>query len=130
MAVGRNVESWTPNLDGRNGPLYRELAEAGDGPAFVEADHRFHRVFVAAAGNAILLSLHDSLRDRQNRMGLAAIARDPRRTREIIAEHEELAAAVTARHPSQALEIIDRHLDGTLQLLLPASLANTGRLVL
>jgi DNA-binding GntR family transcriptional regulator len=104
----------------------RELAQHGDGPAFVEADHAFHRLFVAAAGNTILLALHDSLRDRQSRMGLAAIARDPRRTREILAEHEQLAAAVGARHPSQALELIDRHLDGTLRLLLPASLAGAG----
>ncbi len=28
MVAARNLESWTPNLDGRNGPLYRELAEA------------------------------------------------------------------------------------------------------
>ena len=99
------------------------LAVAGDGPGFVEADREFHRLFVAAAGNPILLQLHDSLRDRQGRMGLAAIARDARRTTEIIDEHRELAAAVDARHPTRALELIDRHLEGTLRLLLPGSIA-------
>jgi DNA-binding GntR family transcriptional regulator len=99
------------------------LAAAGDGPGFVEADREFHRLFVAAAGNPILLQLHDSLRDRQGRMGLAAISRDARRTAEIVDEHRELAAAVDARHPTRAMELIDRHLEGTLRLLLPGSIA-------
>ncbi len=50
-------------------------AEAGDALAFVDADREFHRVFVAATGNAIVMRTHDSLRDQQNRMGLAAIER-------------------------------------------------------
>lgn len=95
------------------------LRKAGETAAFVEADREFHRLFVAAAGNPILLQLHDSLRDRQSRMGLAAITRDTARTQSIVAEHRELAAAVNARRPSDALAIIDRHLAGTLSLLMP-----------
>jgi len=95
------------------------LLASGETTAFVEADREFHRVFVAAAGNPILLELHDSLRDRQRRMGVAAIARDAARMRSIVAEHHELAAAVNARKPTDALAIIDRHLEGTLRLLLP-----------
>ena len=53
-----------------------DLAAREATPAFVEADRGFHRIFVAAAGNPILLALYDSLRDRQSRMGLVAIARD------------------------------------------------------
>ena len=95
------------------------LADADDTAAFVSADREFHRLFVAAAGNPILLQMHDSLRDRQSRMGIAAIARDAGRSRSILAEHRELVAAVTARKPSDALAIIGRHLDNTLRLLLP-----------
>jgi DNA-binding GntR family transcriptional regulator len=94
-------------------------ADADDTAAFVNADREFHRLFVAAAGNPILLALHDSLRDRQGRMGIAAIARDAGRSRSILAEHRELVTAVTARKPSDALAIIGRHLDNTLRLLLP-----------
>jgi DNA-binding GntR family transcriptional regulator len=102
------------------------LAAAGDGLGFVEADREFHRLFVVAAGNPILLQLHDSLRDRQERMGMTALGRDAHRVNEIIGEHREIAAATDARHPTRALELIDRHLEGTMRLLLPGSIANGG----
>jgi DNA-binding GntR family transcriptional regulator len=88
---------------------------------FVEADREFHRLLVAAAGNDILLQLHDSLRDRQSRMGLAALARDDARTREILAEHRALVAAVTSRDEDRARSIVDGHLHRTLALLRGAS---------
>jgi DNA-binding GntR family transcriptional regulator len=88
---------------------------------FVEADREFHRLVVAAADNEILLQLHDSLRDRQSRMGLAALARDEDRTGQILQEHRALAAAVTARDEERARSIVDRHLHGTLALLLGGS---------
>jgi DNA-binding GntR family transcriptional regulator len=94
------------------------MAGAGNGRAFVEADREFHRLVVAAAGNEILLSLHDSLRSRQSRMGLAALARDEDRTRQILQEHRALAAAVSARDEEQARAVVADHLQGTLRLLL------------
>jgi DNA-binding GntR family transcriptional regulator len=84
---------------------------------FVEADREFHRVVVEAAGNDILLQLHDSLRDRQSRMGVAALARDDDRTTEIVEEHRALAAAIAARDVDEAGVIVDRHLRRTLALL-------------
>lgn len=95
------------------------LAARGRARDFVEVDRRFHRLVVAAAGNPILLQLHDSLRDRQSRMGLAAIARDAGRMEQILAEHRDLADAITARDRDRALALIDAHLHGTLVLLLP-----------
>lgn len=107
----------------------QRLAARTDPRRFIEADREFHRLFVAAAGNPILLALHDSLRDRQSRMGLAAVARDAERTSTILAEHRELADAVLARDASLATELLTRHLAGTLGLLqgapsLPASVAD------
>jgi DNA-binding GntR family transcriptional regulator len=93
------------------------LVEAGDTAAFVDADREFHRLFVAAAGNPILLSLHDSLRDRQSRMGLAAIARDAARMRAIAAEHRALVAAVLEDHVPRAIDVLTRHLQAQLALL-------------
>jgi DNA-binding GntR family transcriptional regulator len=84
---------------------------------FVAADHEFHRVLVAGAGNPILLSLHDSMRDRQSRMGLTALMRDGDRTTRILAEHRALADAVLAGDEALAITLIDRHLSGTLALL-------------
>jgi DNA-binding GntR family transcriptional regulator len=97
------------------------LTARGREREFVEADREFHRLVVAAAGNAILLQLHDSLRDRQSRMGLAALMRDENRMRQILEEHRTLVAAVTARDAELACSLVDRHLEGTLALLLGSS---------
>jgi DNA-binding GntR family transcriptional regulator len=110
----RVTESLTVALE-----VQHALAEAHEVDQFVEADREFHRIFVAAAGNPILLQLHDSLRDRQQRMGIAAITHDARRWEEILDEHRQLADAVIARDIHGARAVIDRHLDRTLSLLLP-----------
>ena len=99
--------------------IQEAFADIGELDQFVEADREFHRIFVVAAGNPILVQLHDSLRDRQARMGIAAIARDEGRLGEILEEHRALTDAVLARAMERASEIITRHLDRTLGLLLP-----------
>ena len=94
-----------------------EHAAAGDLDAFVEADRAFHTALVAAAGNAIVATLYDSLRDRQQRMGVTALRREPRRLGEILDEHRALTAAVGAGDTARTLELLDAHLHGTLVLL-------------
>ena len=94
------------------------FAARDDPRAFVEADREFHRLYVAAAANPILLALYDSLRDQQSRMGLSAIARDERRTALILEEHTRLVAALGRRDVADASAIIDAHLSETLRLLL------------
>jgi DNA-binding GntR family transcriptional regulator len=84
---------------------------------FVDADREFHRILVAAAGNEILLQLHDSLRDRQTRMGLVALARDSDRTRQILHEHEAIANGIATRDRDLTLSIIERHIQRTGALL-------------
>jgi DNA-binding GntR family transcriptional regulator len=91
------------------------LLDEGDLAGFIEADREFHRVFVEAAGNAILLQLYDSLRDRQARMGLAAIARTDEHLR--LDDHRALAAAVTSGRAVDAVWVLKKHLEGTLRLL-------------
>jgi DNA-binding GntR family transcriptional regulator len=88
-----------------------------DRVAFVDADREFHRVFVAATGNAIILRTHDSLRDQQNRMGLAALSASSERMERILAQHRAIVAAVRRHDGVEAELLIDRHLDETLQLL-------------
>lgn len=95
----------------------RALLPDGDPGLFVELDREFHRIFMAAGGNTILLGLLDSLRDRQHRMGITAIARRADRMQTIVAEHEALSAAVRAGRQQQARDLLARHLDGTLRAL-------------
>jgi DNA-binding GntR family transcriptional regulator len=94
-----------------------ERAADDDLDGFVEADRAFHTVLVAAAGNAIVLSLYDSLRDRQQRMGVTALQREPRRLGQILDEHRALTAAVDSGDVEATLELLDAHLRGTLVLL-------------
>jgi DNA-binding GntR family transcriptional regulator len=95
----------------------RMLARERKTTDFVAADREFHRLFIAATGNEILLSLHDSMRDRQTRMGLTALARSDARVQQILEEHEGIARAVVARDERRAADQIVRHLMGTSVLL-------------
>ncbi len=95
----------------------RELRGGRDRREFVEADRQMHRLIVAATGNEIILQLHDSMRDRQSRIGLIALARQDRRVDEIIEEHAAIAAALGAAEEQRALALLDRHLHATLMLL-------------
>jgi DNA-binding GntR family transcriptional regulator len=92
-------------------------AAAEDLDGFVAADREFHTVLVAAAGNEIVLSLYDSLRDRQQRMGIAALRREPRRLEEILDQHRGLTEAIEAGDVQTTLDLLDVHLRGTLLLL-------------
>jgi DNA-binding GntR family transcriptional regulator len=97
------------------------LGARGDWPGFVEADREFHRIFVATAANPILLALHDSLRDRQTRMNLAALMRSEDRQRQVLAEHRAIAEAVESRELEAALAMVDQHLGATQALLRDAT---------
>jgi DNA-binding GntR family transcriptional regulator len=92
------------------------LARTNDARGFVGADHEFHRCLVLTLRNEILLALHDSLRDRESRMGLVALSRDPGRTQRIVAEHRALLRAIRAGD-SAATTILTDHLEATRDLL-------------
>ena len=85
-------------------------------PEFIEADRAFHRTLVAGTNNQILLSLYDSLRDRQRRMA-AATARSAERRERSIREHGELADAIAAGDRAAAEGVLRAHLDGALEAI-------------
>jgi DNA-binding GntR family transcriptional regulator len=93
----------------------QQLIDKGEYEAFVEADREFHRMFIQAGGNAILLQLYDSLRDRQARMSLTAVARSGAHLR--LDEHRGLAEAVSSGEADLAVALLKKHLGGTLRLL-------------
>ncbi|WP_214368929.1 GntR family transcriptional regulator [Pseudonocardia sp. H11422] len=95
--------------------------EAGDERVFVDADRRFHSVIVGEAGNPILLDLYESLRDRQLRMGLGALGRDPNRAREIVEQHACLVALIESGDGAGFRSVLLGHLDGTRSALLGGS---------
>jgi DNA-binding GntR family transcriptional regulator len=101
----------------------RDAMAVPDAARYVEADRDFHAELVAATGNAILIDLYRSLRDRQLRMGtinlLAADSGtvDPARMKATLAEHQAIMDAVAARTVRGAEAAVGVHLDRAEALL-------------
>ncbi|WP_320670649.1 GntR family transcriptional regulator [Patulibacter defluvii] len=114
--------------EARLAPLLAELDElvaeqrrhlaAGEVGAYVDADRRLHRAWVAAAGNRVLLQVYDQLRDRQQRLTASFVTsrrRDPGR---LVDEHEAIVAALRAGDRAATAERLERHLEGTIAVAL------------
>ena len=85
--------------------------------SFNEADREFHGLLVAATGNQVIIDLYAALRDRQVRMGLTTLRRDPHRIDRILAEHAGLADAIAKGDSDAACRCLADHLHGTEQAL-------------
>ncbi|MGW1992756.1 GntR family transcriptional regulator [Embleya sp. NPDC001921] len=126
MQARELVEDWTIRRVTARGPelaaeLERLVAEqAGllaDPVAFIDCDRVFHRTIVQAAGNPVLAEFYESLRDRQIRMGLRAVARTESRARAVLDEHGAIAAAVRDGDAERAGQAVAAHLSSTLAAL-------------
>lgn len=84
---------------------------------FIELDRQFHQVLVDAAGNAVLSRTYAGLRERQVRIGIAALGSSARLT-QVCSEHGQILAALAAEDPERAGRAIDDHLQITLDSLL------------
>ncbi|UBI37936.1 MULTISPECIES: GntR family transcriptional regulator [Streptomyces] len=87
----------------------RRQAAEGDLAAVSVSDRAFHAEIVRSAGNQILSRLYDQLRDRQLRMGVAAMHAHPDRIAKNIAEHAEILDALRAGDAPAAIAVVDRH---------------------
>ena len=85
--------------------------------SFNEADREFHGLLVAATGNQVITDLYAALRDRQVRMGLTTLRRDPQRIDRILEEHAALADAIAKGNRDAACRCLTDHLHGTEQAL-------------
>ncbi|MFI0409150.1 GntR family transcriptional regulator [Actinomadura sp. 3N508] len=133
MQARELVEDWCVR---HAAPLAEELApelaelvgrqeELLDDPVeFIECDRAFHRAIVRTAGNPVLAEFYESLRDRQVRMGLRAIAAAEDRARVVLAEHGAIVEAIRSGDPLRAAQALAAHLDGTLTVLRLPSVAN------
>lgn len=95
-----------------------------DAARFTQLDQQFHRALVDAAGNRLLAGFYATLRDRQLRMGTAALLRDPLRYDNILAEHAALAELIDGGDAEAVAEALAAHLAATrasLSGVLPAA---------
>jgi DNA-binding GntR family transcriptional regulator len=94
--------------------------------AFIELDREFHRAIVGAAGNPILADFYETLRDRQMRMGLHAIAASAQRIGQVLVEHRAIVDGVRSGDADRAAAAMARHLAETLAVLRLPSLNIAG----
>jgi DNA-binding GntR family transcriptional regulator len=99
-------------LDKHNDP-----EAARDAHLFTDLDQQFHRTLVEAAGNQLLADFYGALRDRQLRMGAAALHRDPGRPDAILAEHAALADVIDAGDAESVADALAGHIAATRALL-------------
>lgn len=88
-----------------------------DPVAFIDCDRAFHRAIVRQAGNPVLAEFYESLRDRQVRMGLRAVANDENRARTVLAEHAAIVDALRSGDPAGAGDALTTHLSSTMAAL-------------
>jgi len=88
-----------------------------DAWTFIEADRRFHRELVAAAGNRVMLDMYERMRDLQLRIGVQAVWGDPERVVAVHAEHERIVAALLSGDADTAREAVEHHLVATSRSL-------------
>jgi len=91
----------------------RAAHEADDFTEFTEADLRFHRALVAAAGNAVLLQFQDSLADRERRMAARSLWGRRDWAARTVDQHQELLDAVLAGDPERFETLLTHHLTST-----------------
>ncbi|RFS87461.1 GntR family transcriptional regulator [Actinomadura spongiicola] len=124
MQARELVEDWcvrqvAPASDGLVGELESVLAEQerviGDAVTFIELDRVFHRLIVRRAGNPVLAEFYESLRDRQVRMGMYAVANEENRSRAVLDEHAAIVAALRTGEAAGAA--LTAHLSSTMAAL-------------
>ncbi len=87
----------------------KRAVEADDVQLYLEADRAYHRVLLAAAGNALLTDTVMGLRDTMRLYGIRSRAGQARQA-ESIAEHYEIAALAEAGEADRLEALLRRHI--------------------
>lgn len=95
----------------------RAAAAAGEIGRFVEIDRTLHTAIVHAGGNHLLDDFYNSLRDRQQRLGVDALRGHPARLASIVEEHTRLVDHLLHRDLAAYEDALRHHLDATRRRL-------------
>jgi DNA-binding GntR family transcriptional regulator len=126
MQARELVESWCVRKVVRTGSdivaeldelLARQRTLLADPIGFIDCDRAFHRLIVGAAGNPVLVGFYESLRDRQVRMGLRAVARTSSRAQTVLTEHAAIVEGIRSGDQDKAEAEVKTHLSSTLRAL-------------
>ncbi|WP_102158825.1 GntR family transcriptional regulator [Zhihengliuella halotolerans] len=126
IEVRRVIGSWAVRKVTAHGLIRREVLDAiiadqagllDDPVAFIEADIRFHKAIVHAAGNPTLAGVYDSQRFKQARLGVQAILETRSRVEQVLDEHRAMVDAIASGDPDEAVAASARHLESTRSAL-------------
>lgn len=94
---------------GRKAVVLEEAVAAGDPRAAAQRNFEFHRHIVDAADNAML---SDFLGRAWDRIAVSAVSNlaDPVWAAQVVCQHEEIVAAITAGDPDAAAGAMNRHI--------------------
>jgi DNA-binding GntR family transcriptional regulator len=111
----RRVTHRAYDLSGELGNLIGEQVDSLTDPVrFIDRDRAFHRAIITAAGNPVLAGFYETLRDRQLRMGLRAVAASADRAQVVVDEHTAIADGIGSGDEARAAEALAAHLHSTL----------------
>jgi DNA-binding GntR family transcriptional regulator len=100
--------------------LMAQARERGDVVALMTADRAFHAAVVDAGGNQLLGELYQRLRDRQMRIGVAAMRVEPERMDRAVADHAELIETLRGDDPARWRALVQKHIGVAAHHLRPA----------
>lgn len=92
----------------------RRLLAEGEPDALASADREFHRAIVQAAGNPVIVSLYDSLHDRQVAMALEVFQGQPGRAARSLEEHCEVIDALESGGGKRLSRALEHHVTQVL----------------
>lgn len=116
VASGPSLASIMTNLRTHVSALRRAAANK-EILAYQEADRAFHETIVSASGNQLLATFYRSLRDRQIRMGAAALIDSEDRVASIVFEHQQITDAIGAGDSKSAQQLVQAHIERTRAVL-------------
>lgn len=123
FAARKAVQGPKERLDQLTGELraliddQRRARADGQVSRFVEIDRTLHSAIVHAGGNYLLDELYASLRDKQRRLGVEGLRRDPARLMSIIEEHAQLVGHLHGGDLAAYEDTLRRHLDSSRRAL-------------
>ena len=121
-AIQNGNLKWETNIVSTQFELSKMKLQDPNDPARVSEDwaethNRFHEALVAACDSPWLLRLRELLFVQSERYRRVSVPLD-RTTRDLVAEHREIADAAVARDAKMATEAIRAHLEKTTRILI------------
>ena len=98
--------------------------ETGDMSAFMACDRKFHMTLGQLVANKRISAILDNLRDMVHLMGVKALT-GAGRAEKVLAEHQEMFAAISAGDVRAARQTLEEHLEQSKEAVLLARQNNT-----